>query len=237
MRRSFKAVAATVVTTMGLLLSGGAWYAFSAPPVQHRPLPAQLVDVESAEGGRLLASALAKTDYGQLLPYFVAQTRRAFCGVATGSMLVNAARHPQPPLTQTTFFASDVAGLRTNLAVTFNGMTLEQLAGLLRSHGLRVQVVHAAQSSLEAFRNAARVALSEPQELLVVNYDRRRLGQDGGGHISPAGAYSVEADRVLVMDVAAYKHPHTWVTVADLWSAMNTIDPDSGQTRGYLLVR
>ena len=39
------------------------------------------------------------------------------------------------------------------------------------------------------------------------------------------------------MDVAAYKYPHTWVTVQDLWEAMNTVDPDSKQTRGYVIVK
>jgi hypothetical protein len=71
---------------------------------------------------------------------------------------------------------------------------------------------------------------------LVVNYDRRELGQSGAGHISPLGAYSPATDRLLILDVAAYKYPYTWVPVSKLWSAMNTIDSDSGRTRGFLLV-
>jgi hypothetical protein len=82
----------------------------------------------------------------------------------------------------------------------------------------------------------ARTTLAESLTFVIVNYDRAVLGQDGGGHISPVGAYSPETDRMLVLDVAAYKYPYTWVPVSKLWSALNTIDPDSGQTRGYLLV-
>ena len=70
---------------------------------------------------------------------------------------------------------------------------------------------------------------------VVVNYDRRVLAQEGVGHISPVAAYSADKDAVLVMDVAAYKYPSTWVPLPKLWRAMQGVDPDSGKTRGYLL--
>jgi hypothetical protein len=221
----------------GAAVSGVGWYAFSDPPVQHLALPPHLVDATSTEGRRLLAEALAKADFEQLAPHFVVQSRRGFCGVATGSMVINAVLHPPQPVTQAAFFGADAAGLGENLAVSMRGMTLDQLARLLRSHGLNARVIHAADSNVEAFRTLARETLSEAEQLIVVNYDRRRLGQDGAGHISPIGAYHAETDRVLVMDVAAYKYPHTWVKVQDLWSAMDTVDPDSARTRGFLLVR
>ena len=237
MRRTIRAIAATTLVAVMLGVSSVGWYAFSTPPEQHLTLGANLIDAGSAEGMRLLADSAANVDYGQLLPYFVSQSRRGFCGVATASMLVNAALPRPEPLTQAKLFASDLAGLRANLAVTFGGMTLDQLAALLRSHGLAVQAIHASASSVEAFREVARATLGEPRQFLVVNYDRHRLGQEGSGHISPVGAYSPQTDRLLVMDVAAYKYPHTWVTVQDLWDAMNTVDPDSKQTRGYVIVK
>jgi hypothetical protein len=237
MRRRLKAVTVTVATAVMLGLSSLGWYGFAEPPVQRLALPTDLVDVASVEGRRLLAGAVAQTDYQQLLPHFVSQSRRAFCGAATGSMIVNAELRPQAPVTQAAFFGTDAAGIRTNLMVTLRGMTLDELAQYLRSRGLRVQVMHAAESNLQAFRDLARAALSEPGEMLVVNYDRRRLGQEGAGHISPVGAYNGDADRLLVMDVAAYRYPFTWVPLRELWAAMDTVDADSGQTRGFLLVR
>ncbi len=237
MRRTIRAIAATTLAAVVFGVSGVGWYAFSTPPQQHRPLAANLIDVGSAEGARLLTDSSASVDYGQLLPYFVSQSRRGFCGVATASMLVNAALPRREPVTQPKLFATDFAGLRANLAVTFGGMTLDEVAALLGSHGVAAQAVHASASSVEAFREVARATLVEPQQFLVVNYDRRRLGQEGLGHISPVGAYSPQTDRLLVMDVAAYKYPHTWVTVHDLWDAMNTVDPDSKQTRGYVIVK
>jgi hypothetical protein len=150
--------------------------------------------------------------------------------------VINAAPHPQPRLTQHTLFAPAAAAVRSELGVSFRGLTLEQLARIIRAHGLEVRIVHAAQSDLESFRALARDALSESLVFLIVNYDRTALGQAGSGHISPIGAYDAETDRLLVLDVAGYKYPYTWVPTSKLWSAMNTTDSDSGKTRGYILV-
>lgn len=214
----------------------GAAYATSAPPVQRLTLARELVDASSAEGSRLLAAAAAKTDYGQLEPHFIAQGRRAFCGVASGVMVINAALKRDPPLTQQSLFELATTDAPGRWTVSFRGLTLAQLAGVVRAHGLRVQVVHATPSGIDAFRAVVRSALSEPQTFVVVNYDRAVLAQDGAGHISPLGAYESETDRVLILDVAAHKYPYTWVPVAKLWNAMSTLDAVSGQTRGYLLV-
>jgi len=191
--------------------------------------------VSSAEGHRLLASAAGKVDYGQLAPHLQAQTRRAFCGPATVSAVLNAALAPQQPVTQTSLFNASTAQIKGELALSFSGLTLAELAGFLKAHAMRVEVVHAAQSDLDAFREAARMTLSEPRTFLVVNYDRKVLKQAGAGHISPVGAFDPGTDQVLVMDVAKQKYPYTWVPIPMLWKAMNTTDPDSGQTRGYLL--
>lgn len=166
----------------------------------------------------------------------MAQARRAFCGPATISAVVNAALHPAPPVTQHSLFNDATDAVKSEYALTMGGLTLEELAGFLRAHGLQVQTVHASGSSLASFRMAARRTLGEPQTYLVVNYDRRVLQQAGVGHISPLGAFDPETDRVLVLDVASQRYPYTWVPVADLWAAMNTVDADAEQTRGYLLV-
>jgi hypothetical protein len=44
--------------------------------------------------------------------------------------------------------------------------------------------------------------MSTPGHFLVANYHRRAIGQTGGGHHSPLGAYSPSKDMVLIMDVA-----------------------------------
>jgi hypothetical protein len=223
-------------------LALGVWVGCTAPAVETPALPPGLVDAGSTEGRRLLhaaAVASARTGLDQLAPHFVAQSRRGFCGVASAVMVVNALLQPRPAVTQAGFFGWSLEGLRANLAVTSGGMTLEELASFLRARGLQVQVVHAERSNAaaKAFRLAASAALRDPRRVVLVNYDRRALGQQGAGHISPLGAYDPASDRLLVLDVAAHRYPPTWVGLGALWAAMATIDGDSGKMRGYLLVR
>ena len=74
-------------------------------------------------------------------------------------------------------------------------------------------------------------------EYVIVNYLRRTIGQERGGHISPLAAYDAETDRFLVLDVSRYKYPPVWVKAEDLFAAMNTPDSDNeNRTRGYVLV-
>jgi hypothetical protein len=120
--------------------------------------------------------------------------------------------------------------------LSLSGLTLEELAAFIRANGLQAQAVHASDSGLASFRELARTTLGEPGTFLITNYDRRVLKQSGAGHISPLGAYDSETDRVLILDVATQKYPYTWVPLSMLWDAMNTVDSDSRQSRGYLLV-
>lgn len=236
MRRMLRRVAFAVPVTALLMAAGVAWYAFSAPPVENLPLGADLIAASSRDGRALLLASPSKTDHGQLEPFLVPQKRRAFCGPATSAAVINAALGPQPRINQSTLFSPAVRAIKSELAVSFAGLTLEELARVLRAHGLRVSIVHAENADLASFRTAAQATLSEPHTFLVANYDRRGLGQSGAGHISPIGAFSPATDRLLVLDVAAYKYPYAWVPVSRLWGAMNTVDADSGRTRGYLLV-
>ncbi|HVQ02925.1 MAG TPA: phytochelatin synthase family protein, partial [Burkholderiaceae bacterium] len=48
---------------------------------------------------------------------------------------------------------------------------------------------------------------------------------------------SETSDRFLVLDVAAHRYPPVWVRSADLWAAVHTVDPASGRTRGFVIVR
>ena len=73
---------------------------------------------------------------------------------------------------------------------------------------------------------------------VIVNYLRRAIGQERGGHISPLAAYDADTDRFLILDVSRYKYPPVWVGAVELFAAMNTIaDRDSdNKTRGYVLI-
>lgn len=236
MKRASKLATAVAAALVLAIASGGSWYAFSPPITESLPLASDLVSVSSAEGRQLLAASPHKTDYGQLEPFLLPQRRRAFCGPATSAAVINAALHPSSQVTQFSIFSTAAPNTKSELSVSLSGLTLEELAELLRANGLEVRTVHAEHSNVVAFRTAAQSALSEPLTFVVVNYDRRALNQSGAGHISPIGAYDAATDRLLVMDVATYKYPYTWVPVHKLWAAMDTVDDDSARTRGYLLV-
>ena len=103
MKRALKIAGILVVAFLTLGTSGMTWVMLTAPGVHRLALAPDLVDADSAAGQQALANASAKTDYGQLLPEFVPQSRRAFCGVASSVTVINALAHPQPRLTQKTF--------------------------------------------------------------------------------------------------------------------------------------
>jgi hypothetical protein len=116
-------------------------------------------------------------------------------------------------------------------------MTLEQLEGLLASHGLNTRRSHGDQLSLEAFRALLRRNTASPGDRLLVNYLRRGVGQEGGGHISPIAAYHAPTDRVLILDTARYRYPAVWVSTPDLWRAIRAVDTVSGRSRGVVEIR
>jgi glutathione-S-conjugate glycine hydrolase len=117
------------------------------------------------------------------------------------------------------------------------GMTLDQIGQILNTFSVKADVRHAADSSLEEFRALATQALSAPNQYVIINYLRRSLGQERGGHISPLAAYDADSDRFLVLDVSRYKYPPIWVQAADLFASMNTPDSDNqNRTRGFVLV-
>ena len=79
-------------------------------------------------------------------------------------------------------------------------------------------------------------ALGQPDSRVIVNFNRASLGQEGEGHFSPLVAYDAASDSFLILDVARYKYPPAWVNFTDLDISMRTVDPDSGLSRGVLIV-
>lgn len=140
-------------------------------------------------------------------------------------------------LDQPGFFTDATSEVRSWTSITFGGMPLTDLGGLLRAHGARATVHHAGDHDVETFRAEVARNLDTSGDWLIVNYDRRAVGESGGGHISPLTAYDADRDLVLLLDTAAYKYPPHWVPVADLFTAMATVDSESERTRGWVVVR
>lgn len=210
------------------------------------PLPQNLIGAATDAGEALLVDADAREAYFPLASNFLTQKNQAFCGVASMVMVFNAMQLPAPAVPEfdpyKTFTQDNLLDARTDAIITVEtimkqGITLDQLGDLMAVQPVTVEVNHAAGSSVEAFRGKARDYLSKPDHFVVINYLRKTIGQEKGGHISPLAAYDAETDRFLILDVARYKYPPVWVKTDELFAAMNTTDKDNeNKTRGFILV-
>ncbi len=211
---------------------------------QTLPLNRHLIDFNSPEGEQLLFESEARRDFIPLSMQFTTQDNLAFCGVASMVITLNAlgieapfaAEYRRNYFTQNNIFNEKTEQIISAEAVRWGGMTLEQLGGLLATYPVEVEVYHAEVVSLEEFRELARQNLQQPHNFILVNYLRRVISQESGGHISPLAAYHLESDRFLILDVSRYKYPPVWVKTKDLWQAMATIDPSAEQTRGFVAI-
>ncbi|MEM8981723.1 MAG: phytochelatin synthase family protein [Pseudomonadota bacterium] len=231
MKRVLKVLAAILLITP-VLLAGFVWYTLQ-PKEQNLTLPTSLVSADSAQGVALLESSNYKADFMALDQSFVAQRYISFCGVASSVTVLNALGRDS---NQSAFFTDATRDVRSQFEVTFGGMTLEQLDGLLSAHGLKTQAVHGDELSLEEFRAIVERNLSTDDDYLLVNYQRKDLDQIGSGHISPIAAYNASSDQVLVLDTASHKYPYTWIPLELLYNALHDIDSASEKPRGIIEV-
>lgn len=210
------------------------------------PLPDNLTGFSTHDGEVYFAESEAREAYFPLASNFVTQKAQSYCGVASIVMVLNALGVPAPPVPEyepyRTFTQDNVLTERTDAVLpretlARQGMTLDEIGGILATEPVKAEVHHASDSSVDEFRKAASAYLGEPGHFVIVNYLRTALGEQIGGHISPLAAYDAKTDRFLILDVARYKYPPVWVKTADLFAAMNTPDAANGdKTRGFVLV-
>lgn len=157
------------------------------------------------------------------------QINGAFCGPAAAVNLlrsVGVGRRDQESL----FDKADVSRWKAR----FMGLTLDELAGLIRANGAP-DVTVLRDLSPEEFRAHLRRA-NDPAYRYLVNFDRRPLFGVSIGHHSPLGGYLADSDLVFVLDVLDEYKP--FLVPADrLYAAMDTPDSETGKKRGLLLVR
>ena len=210
------------------------------------PLPQNLSGFSTRDGEVYFAESDAREAYFPLASNFLTQKTQAYCGVASIVMVLNALAVPAPPVPEytpyRTFTQDNVLDERTDAilpreVLARQGMTLDQIGGILATQPVKAEVHHASDTSADEFRKLASAYLAEPGHFVIVNYLRKAIGEETGGHISPLGAYDAKADRFLILDVARYKYPPVWVKTAEIFDAMNTPDASNGdKTRGFVLV-
>jgi hypothetical protein len=233
-----KLIVAGAAFALGLLVAGASG--------QTLALPDNLTGFSTRDGESYFAESDAREAYFPLSSNFVTQKTQAYCGVASIVMVLNALRVPAPPVPEyapyRTFTQDNVLNDGTDAVLPRDllarrGMTLDQIGGILATEPVKAEVHHAADSSAAEFRKLASSYLGEPGHFVIVNYLRRAIGQEAGGHISPLAAYDAKSDRFLILDVARYKYPPVWVKTTDIFDAMNTPDAvNDDKTRGYVLV-
>lgn len=207
-----------------------------------RPLPSDAIAFSSAEGRGVFSEALASeglNGYFPLAEQFHTQSDPAFCGlgslvVALNALSIDPGRLWKGPWRWFSEELLDCCVPLTN--VRERGVDVDEFACLARCNGAEVEVHRSDASSLEDWRAALAIAASG-EAVVIAAYDRAAMGQTGSGHFSPIGGYHASRDLALILDVARFKYPPHWVSAESLWRAMARIDPSTGQTRGWLVVR
>jgi hypothetical protein len=116
------------------------------------------------------------------------------------------------------------------------GYQLRQLDQMLRANGADTRMVVVDDKMPdEVVRRDLVANLKRPDDYVIVNYRRELVGQRGGGHISPLGAYDEASDSFLVLDVNPSAAGWAWIPAATLISSMRSFD--TVENRGYVEVR
>lgn len=218
--------------------------AYAACPADPDPDIA-FIPVESADGRARVEASHFNDDYFRLSATLQTQHTQTMCSIASSVTVLNAMSLEKPRtayyfpyayFTQESFFTDEVSRVASLAQVLEKGMTLEQIAGVLKAHGAKVSMSFANERSLDDLREALKRITNAEDEFLIANFLRTPVGQAGGGHFSPIAAYHEESDSVLIMDVARYKYTPAWVPLGAMFEAMKCPDSDSHKSRGWVTV-
>lgn len=208
---------------------------------------AGLLAFDSEEGMTRLARADARADFALLANHFEPQVNGLFCGPATAAIVLNALHGQGAAQSRFTQESVIAKGRKTRAQVLGEpvilngrpikdyGYQLRQFDELLRAHGLATRLVVDDRVAEAEVRAALAENLARRGDFVVVNYRRGSVGQEGGGHISPLGAYDAATDSFLVLDVNPANAGWAWIPAHALIDGMRTFD--TVENRGFILVR
>jgi glutathione gamma-glutamylcysteinyltransferase len=199
-----------------------------------RELKSPAISFSSLEGRKIFAESLKSgflDSYFPLAEQFTTQGDKAFCGIGSLTMALNAILIDPKRAWQGSvwrWFDESMLDCCEPLdIVRLNGITLPKLACLAKCNGAGVELNLASSITVEDFRKDIMNVTSSSSEtstvVMIVSYSRPILNQTGGGHFSPVGGYNQEKDLVLIMDVARFKYPPHWVPLRTLFESMKTI--------------
>lgn len=196
-----------------------------------------------------------KTDFWQIMPYYVPQHNEKACGVASSIMGLNALLGSTR--TASTARNIDVEELfklgpkfKKNVGPTGKGFTLDDLGETLKGvletmdsarYTVTVDRFDGKDSKAELKRLEKLFAANEKNQndYIIINFLQGVLTGDKEGmvgHISPVAAYDVKKKRVLILDTDRKYYQPYWSPVDKVFDAMNTSDPSTSKKRGLIIL-
>jgi len=116
------------------------------------------------------------------------------------------------------------------------GYEIRQLDEMLRANGVDTKLTIVDDSKAEQdIRSELVENLKRRGDYVIVAFLREAVGEWGGPHISPVGAYDAESDSFLVLDVNPANADWVWMPAKTLVNGMRTFDKI--ENRGYVLVQ
>ncbi len=233
MMKSLLLVLAFSLTTLGPVVAGN-----------FLPLPDELVALDSEKGKAIFMDS-STAPFWKLIQFYGMQQDLGSCSVASCTMVLNSLVIPRPlspthgkfPIyTSANFFSPEVTAIKPRDQVSSSGMSLAQLVKVLETFPVKAEAAYASGAGVEAFREQLKKSTEDASHPMLVNYLRKSLKQELGGHISPIAAYSAKEDMALILDVSTYKYPWVWVKTELLHSAMAGVDKGSNLSRGWVVV-
>jgi len=208
------------------------------PPNEH------WIEWDSPEGLFRQETSQFKANLFKLLRFYEAQIRGTYCGVATAVVALNALAIKAPAsqylgkyrlFTQEEFFEGSIGEAVNKDVVKTKGLTLKDMTALMETQPLKVDPFEAVNLTDDEIRHHIISALQNPNQVVIVLYQRKELKQEGSGHWSPIAAYDCHSDSFLVLDVARYKYPPAWINADTLLASMRIPD-DEGLSRGFIIL-
>jgi hypothetical protein len=119
--------------------------------------------------------------------------------------------------------------------ITDFGYQVRQLDEMLRANGAITRLTVVDDDKVEQDIRVELVEnLKRRGDYVIVAYLREAVGQRGGPHISPVGAYDAESDSFLVLDVNPASADWVWMSTGTLVKGMRTFD--RVENRGYIFI-
>ncbi len=184
-------------------------------------------------------------DFWAMMPYYVHQQDGSACGIASMTMLINAAR------SNASLSASDALITQKALVEKINvnyskGLTLDQLGDAIKkslaaySLKARVEVMHVDGSDLQVKKIRDLLLKNEKSDrnFMIANFFQGTYTGDpeGVGHISPVAAFDSKNNKVLVMDVDREYYEPYWISLDTFIKGMNSEDKSVKMNRGLVFV-